>query len=478
MAISRRSVLVGAGAGIGVAAVGGTAAVVDYTAEPTVPGSHVVGSLPADDKTPGWYHTSRKRTPTAPLAGDAAAPFVVIGAGVMGLAAARRIALNFPDDQVILIEAQEVGFGSSGRNAGFAIDLPHDIGAPDYIGDLTIAQKILKLNLFGQSTLKDLVDEHGIDCHMRRVGKYQAAISDHGMAVLDAYSGGLTKLGQKFEVIEGKDLPDHIGTSYYRRALHTPNTMLLQPSALMKGLADSLPANVSLYEGTAITAVDYGPRTTLHHANGIITADKLILANNAFGQQFGLLRNHSLLPMFTFGSLTRPLTADEQASIGGQDFWGVIPADTFGTTLRRTHDNRILVRNSFNFIGDGRAKPELLKEHVKTHRASFEARFPTLTAVDFEYTWGGALGMARNGASYFGELGPNVYGVLGCNGLGLTRGTAMGTLLGDWLAGKSSDLTEFMLTSPRPVTNPPEPFLSIGVNYTLRKGMSNAGPEI
>jgi hypothetical protein len=58
---------------------------------------------------------------------------------------------ELPDEQIVLLEAQEVGFGSSGRNAGFAIDLPHDIGADDYIGDIGVARTTLKLNLSGQS---------------------------------------------------------------------------------------------------------------------------------------------------------------------------------------------------------------------------------------------------------------------------------------------------------------------------------------
>ena len=40
-----------------------------------------------------------------------------MGAGFTGLAAARQLALNFPDDEIVLIEAQEVGYGASGRPA-------------------------------------------------------------------------------------------------------------------------------------------------------------------------------------------------------------------------------------------------------------------------------------------------------------------------------------------------------------------------
>ncbi|WP_367394091.1 NAD(P)/FAD-dependent oxidoreductase [Pseudomonas sp. X4] len=435
-----------------------------------------ISSLPADDATCGWYHLSKPRTPRPAHSGHSQARWVVVGAGFTGLAAARQLATNFPDDEIVLIEAQEVGFGTSGRNAGFAIDLPHDIGAEDYIGDIDIAKTILKLNLGGQSYLKELIERYDIECQFRHCGKYQAAVEDRGIAVLDAYRRGLDKLGQPYEVIEGRDLPEHIGTHFYRKGLFTPGTALLQPSALVKGLADSLPSNVSLYERTPITEVDYGDKVVLRHANGSITADKLVLTTNAFGMSFGFLKGR-MLPVFTYGSITRPLTEEEQARLGGKPYWGVIPADPFGTTMRRTVDNRLLIRNSFSYNPDGRSNRKYLDRFVQRHRESFARRFPMLPGVNFEYTWGGALALSRNHMGFFGKLAPNVVGALCCNGLGVTRGTVTGKLLADWLAGDKNELIEFLLNAPGPCANPPQPLVSMGLNANLMWGQFRAGKE-
>ena len=436
-----------------------------------------VTSTPADDSTCGWFHLSRARKPMPAHSGRTTARWVIVGAGFTGLAAARQLAIRFPSDTVVLVEAQEVGFGSSGRNAGFAIDLPHDIGADDYIGDIATARHCMNLNLTGQRLLKALVDQYQIDCQFRASGKYQAAIEDRGIAVLDAYRRGLDKLGQPYDMIEGADLPDHIGTSFYRKALFTPGTALIQPAALVKGLADSLPPNVELYEHTAITDVEYGDKIVLTHRDGSIAADTLILTNNAFGQRFGFLRG-TMLPVFTYASLTRPLTQAEQAQLGGKEFWGLIPADPYGTTLRRTHDNRILVRNSFSYNPDGRSNPKYLERFVHTHRESFERRFPMLPGVEFEYTWGGSLALSRNHMGHFGQLAPNVYGALCCNGLGITRGTVTGHLLAEHLAGERNELVDFLLSSPGPNRNLPEPILSMGVNANLWLGQRRAGREV
>ncbi|ANJ56250.1 Gamma-glutamylputrescine oxidoreductase [Pseudomonas fluorescens] len=435
-----------------------------------------IRNTPADDSSCGWFHLSPPRTARPPHFGVRSARWVVVGAGFTGLAAARQLALNFPDDEIVLIEAQEVGYGASGRNAGFAIDLPHDIGADDYIGDIKTAKISMELNLTGQSILKDLVEQHGIECQLRLCGKYQAAVEPRGIAVLDAYRLGLDKLGQEYEMIEEKDLPNHIGTPFYRKALFTPGTALIQPAALVKGLVNSLPSNVTLYENTPITEVQYGEKTVLTHEFGQIVADKVLLTNNAFAMSFGFLKGR-MLPIFTYASLTRQLTEEEQARLGGRPYWGVIPADPFGTTLRRTTDNRLLVRNSFSFNADGRSNPKYLQRFIQRHKESFDRRFPMLPDVNFEYTWGGSLALSRNHMAHFGQLKDNVYGALCCNGLGITRGTVTGTLLADWLGGKKNHLIDFLLASPGPNRNPPEPILSAGVNMNLLWGQSRAGKE-
>ncbi len=114
---------------------------------------------------------------------------------------------------------------------------------------------------------------------------------------------------------------------------------------------------------------------------------------------------------------------------------------------------------------------------AKRHRLSFERRFPMLPDVDLEYTRSGSLALSQNHEGFFGQLSPNVYGALCCNGLGITRGTVTGTLLADWIAGKNNAPIAHLLSSLGPNTAPPEPFLSLGVNATLWWGEHKAGLE-
>ena len=88
----------------------------------------IIDLLPENDRTNGWAAHLPPRAPRPPLTGDVRADWIVIGAGWAGLAAARRLAGNRPSDRIVVIDAAAVADGASGRNSGFAIDVPHTVG--------------------------------------------------------------------------------------------------------------------------------------------------------------------------------------------------------------------------------------------------------------------------------------------------------------------------------------------------------------
>lgn len=434
-----------------------------------------IKNLPADDNGCGWTNILPNHEPQR-LEGPTEADWVIVGAGFTGLAAARQLAEHCPDDKILLVDAQRVADGASGRNSGFMIDLPHNLSAPDYIGDLEVAGMDLSLNRAAITYLREIVEEKNIECGWRACGKIQGAVNKKGVKVLEAYRSGLERLGAEFRMMSASDMKSKLGTNYYRQGLFSPGTVLVQPAALARGLARTLPENVQLCELTPVVQIDYGSRIQLHTPAGMIKARKLVLTNNAFAQEFGFFSGE-LLPVFTYAGLTRQLTENEQKRLGGDPDWGVIPADPFGSTVRRTPDQRILVRNSFTFNPGGKSSPNAIG-HAKKHIVNaFNARFPMLDGVNMEYVWGGALCMSRNHAPYFGELGKNVFGA-GChNGIGVTKGTITGKLLADYLANRDSDLLRYMLSQPGPAKNPPRPFLDVGVTATLMYNQWKAGEE-
>ena len=435
-----------------------------------------INKLPNDDQTCGWYHVLPPPPPAVRLSGERRFEHVVLGAGFAGLAAARRLAEHLPEQELALVEAERVGYGASGRNSGFVIDLPHNFSGAEHAAALERDRREMRLNRFGIATLKDLVERHGIDCQWGERGKYHAAIEDKGRRDLDGFRRALDRLAAPYRELDAGALADELGIGYYREGIHTPGCVLIQPAALARGLGASLPENLRLFEDSPVARIDYGDEITLEFAQGTIRTKTLLLANNGFASQFGFERNR-LIPIMTFGSLTRPLTEAEQAALGGEPDWGVIPADHLGTTLRYTQDRRLLIRSRVTYSPEFCWSAQGLARIRRHHEDSFKARFPMLPEVGFGHTWGGVLTMSRNGAPCFGRLTDNVYAAVCQNGVGIAKGTYSGRLLADLVVGAESDLLRDLLALPRPARNIPQPFLGWGVRAKIAWDQVRAGRE-
>ena len=317
---------------------------------------------------------------------------------------------------------------------------------------------------------------HGIDCDWTWAGKIHAACTDRGARDLDRFAATLDLIDEDYELLDREVTVERLGIDYYHRALHTPGTVLLQPAALCRGLAASLPSNVTVHEETPVTWLDEGPPHELYTDGGTIRTPEVVLANNGFAAGFGFYARH-LIPVVTWGSMTRPLTDEESASIGGDLTWGVIPAAPSGTTVRRLVDGRILVRNVYSYSRHSMAGGRFRRRAARAHRVAFERRFPGLAHVPFDYSWGGALSMARNGEPVFGRLADGIHGALVHNGTGLSRGAICGKLIAEMVCGEGSDLLDAMLARGRPNRNLPDPLLGWGVNLYARRLRMRAGRE-
>ncbi len=420
-----------------------------------------IKTLPNDDTTNGWANILPERVPNPPLAGDVVVDWAVIGAGFAGLAAARRLAENRPNDAIALIDAQRVGDGASARNSGFVIDLAHNVGSADQ-ADLAAARRSTRLSRTATQYLDDIVTANQIQCDWSHRGQHMSAVSGLGEAFLEGFTEELDALGEPYRVLDSRALAGELGTGYFRAAVHTPGTILMQPAALVRGLGDTLPSNVTVYEQSPVTAIDYGDPVKLTTAGGTLTAAKIILAVNGFAPGFDQYRG-KIFPIRAFASLTRQLTDAEVAALGGHGDWGVVPTNAFaGATLRHTRDNRLLFRQNIGYatrLSTDRSAYETIQ---RSHLPLFRARYPMLPDVTFDHTWVGFLCMSRNFAPGFSQPAANVYTAVCQNAVGATKGTIAGMLAADLACGVDNPLIADMDALGQPERLPPRPFLDIG----------------
>ncbi len=419
---------------------------------------HTIRHLPADEGESGWIATSPVRLPSARrLVGSEPADFAVLGAGFTGLAIARRLAELRPDARVVVLDARRVGSGASGRASGFLVDLV------DFVSRMKPEARRRYVEVAGEgiASLRRQVTDHGIDCAWDDRGWVRGAASRAGRRFLDTYPPLLDELGIAWEWLDRSAMEEVTGTSFYRCGIRLTGYPLVQPAALVRGLGRALPSHVDLFEESPVEAVERNVRFHLTTAGGTVSAEKLFLATNGYTPALGFLRRR-IFPLYTFGSLTRVLTASEQAALGGEREWGLLAMDPMGSTLRRTRDQRLLVRNTVHYTTHLGTDARLREAMRGPHRQALQARFPGLAGLDFEYTWGGLMGTSISYRHWFGELEEGLYSSAGFTGAGIAMGTASGERLAELALGRTSPSLRALLDLPRPNPMPPEPLRSAG----------------
>ncbi len=403
---------------------------------------------------------------------------MVIGAGVTGLASARRLAELHPDREIMLLEARLVGQGTSGRNSGFAVAVSRFDGGLE-ADEMADYRRVNRINQAGLALLRERVATSGIatsgiDCQWQEDGFHHTAADRLAISQCGDFLRYLEALEIAHTPLDAEALAARLGTALYQTGVHVHQGALLQPAALVRGLADNLPANVRLHERSPVLGIEKGAPLTLKLPNGEVRTDKLVLATNYEAAKLGYLSRY-LIGSTLSGSFTRVLGDDEIASLGSLREWGILSLHGGGATLRLTADRRLCLRNGAEYNGAALLSDRQLAQRQSIHRAGFEKRFPKLAHVPFEYTWSGVEGISRNGTNFFGRQGDNIYLAGGFNGSGLTRGTAFGMALADYASGGHSPLIDDCLASAPGAWIPPRPFLDIGAFLTVRSRFRGVG---
>lgn len=442
-----------------------------------------VRRLPRDTGPAAWNKILSPAVSYPALTEDIDADWVVVGGGFAGLAAARRLSQLVGDERIVLLEAAQLANGPAGRNSGFMIDLPHELNSETYANACSVDLKQIRLNRMAIDFARQNAEEAQLpEAVFNPCGKVTAAATEKGDRHISSYSAHLDALGEAYRFMSAAEMKAWTGTDFYRRGLFTPGAVMIQPAAFIRGAAAHLSGQVEIYENSPVLSMQLGDRHLLSTPTGRVRARRVILAVNGHVESFGFFKRQ-LLHVFTYASMTRALNADEIQRLGGVPDWALLPADPMGTTVRRISDydgcgHRVTVRNHFTLNQSMEIREKQMRQASKLQDRAFAARFPMLEGVPMEYRWGGRLCLSWNSAPAFGELEERVYSAACQNGLGTVKGTLSGMLAAELaVKGRSEALDEFQsLAQPKKL--PPEPFLSIGANMTMRWKEWQAGIEV
>ena len=415
--------------------------------------------IPRHEDSNGWWETLPEPPPPRVLKGDLRVDTAIVGAGVCGIAVAQQLGRLCRDSEIAVIEAERAGFGASGRNAGFMLNL-HSHGTPKR---LDVLRRNMKLWESGLSDLRRMAREFQIDCAWDDFGRIYGAAGPDGERNIERIAETLDELGEDSSWLTRDDMEASIGTRFYGRGLHVPGNALVNPAALMRGIARNLPANVTLFEESPVVGLENdGPGFLLETAQGSVRADRLVLAAGVFLRQFGIASGR-YIPLATYGSLTDPLSDDELSAAGLREPFGLLASSEYGATIRLTNDRRLFFRNLFEFAPNAPTPARRVSEVSRKHRDAMMKRWPGLPHAEFAHCWGGTMAFTWNDGAVFGEYAPNLYAVLTNDVSPMTRGAASGRLLADLMVGRDSDLLRLQLAIPGASRLPPRPFLDLGI---------------
>lgn len=421
--------------------------------------------IPVHQDSNGWWETLPTPPPPRVLSNTLRVDTAIIGAGICGLGAAHQLGKLRPDAEIALIEAERAGFGASGRNAGFMLNI-HSHGPPK---KLEILRRNMNLWLAGLADMRRMVSEFQIQCDWHEFGRFYGAAGRDGEKHIGEIAETLGKLDLGYDWFSQDEMHQRIGTRFYTSGLHAEGSALVNPAALMRGLGRHLPVNVALFEESPVVGFErHEGGFRIETETGLVQADRLVLAAGVFLKQFGIASGR-FVPMATYASLTRPLDATELGQLGTAEEFGLLGGSEYGATIRLTRDRRLFVRNVFKHVPGVPTSKKHVSEIAGMHRNAMQSRWPALAEVPFEHSWGGSMAFTLNNGAVFGEMEPGLFAVLTNDVSPMTRGMAAGRLLADLMEGQDSELLSLQMNMPEASRLPPRPFLDIGI--AIRRGL-------
>ena len=384
--------------------------------------------------TTSYYAASANPTPERPsLVGDVAAEICVVGGGYTGLSTALHLAES--GHAVTLLEGAQIGWGASGRNGG---QIVNGLNASlDKIGRLWGAdtQKFFGgLVQEGGRIIRDRVEKYDIACDLKP-GNLFTAYTDKQMLELEAKKALWQRFGMDdHEMLDRDAVRKHIASDVYAGGMIDHSGGHLHPLNLALGEAAALEGlGGKIYEHSEVTHVELeGATPVIHTAKGIVRAQILVLAGNAYlGRVVPTLTNR-VLPASTQMMATEPL---------GDKGDALLPTDVCVEDLRYILDYFRLSADKRLIFGGGTVYGGTDPADVIAKlRPNMEKVFPQLQGVKIDHAWSGNFAISFTRVPQMGRLNNHTYFAHGYSGHGVTGSHLFGRILAEAING---DLSRF-----------------------------------
>ncbi|WP_299202453.1 FAD-binding oxidoreductase [uncultured Amphritea sp.] len=413
---------------------------------------HIIRHTPPDSL---WAASASPAPETAPLQGQQSASVVIIGGGYTGLSTALHLAEKGVN--VIVLEAQEIGFGGSGRNVGLVNAglwvSPDEVEAT--LGS-TCGQRLNTQLAAAPDLVFSLIERFGIECEAVRNGTLHLSHSGLGDRALITRAQQLQQRGAPVELKDPATTARLTGTSAYRSSLFDPRAGTIQPLSYARGLAQAAQSlGARIYTGSAVTALsntasgDWNVDT----ANGTVMANQVVIATNAYSEHLHKTLQQSFIPLYYFQYATHPLEPEQLKTILPEKH-GCWDTRQVMSSIRLDRSGRLIIGS----IGKVENTGNNFLQRWASHQLS--KLFPDLFSRSemsnsndvWSHGWSGRIAFSNDHLPHLHSLAPGLTACIGYSGRGIGPGTMVGRSLADHLTGMPLDEMFIPVTQLKPIT--------------------------
>ncbi|MFO1058099.1 MAG: FAD-binding oxidoreductase [Dongiaceae bacterium] len=404
-----------------------------------------------------------------PLEGAQRADVAIVGGGYAGLWTALELKRRQPSLDVAILEADICGGGASGRNSGMVIAQWAKIAALEARCGVEGALRLGHAFAAAVAQIGSVCAEHGIDAEFRPDGWLWAATCARHVGSWNGILEALEARGlAPMRRVDAREIAAPAGSDRFWGGVHDPAAATVHPGKLVRGLRRlAIERGVRLHENAAMTALERRSPPVVRTARGSLTAERVILAMNAWSTALPELRP-AILVIASDDAATQPAPeAIERAGYGRGPL--VTDSQTFVTGFRRTADHRLVAGVTGGMVGFGglrNARFEGRSAREADIRDSIRRAHPGLAEIPFADSWYGPIDRTRSGLPLFGRL-PGHPGILygyGFSGNGIATTPVAGRILASLALDQRDEWSGCGLVHPVEPWLPPEPVRYIGAH--------------
>lgn len=360
----------------------------------------------------------------------------IIGGGYTGLSAAITLAKRGVN--VVLLEAETVGWGASSRNGGMTLTglkVPMQTIIKKYGREL--AKELFQASIDSVNTVEEIVKQEDINCGFARTGHLLAANKPkHYEALKDEVDFMAKEFGHKVHLVPPKDLHSEIGSAVYHGALVDEVSAGLNPAQFVAGLANAAEkAGAMLCARARVTKIQRSQnRFLIETERGSLTAESVFVATSGYTGNVTKKLQKKIIPVGSFIIATERLSDDLAHQLSPKN--RMIFDYKHYLNYFRLWDNRMIFGGRAAFFPENK---NTIAQSGEILRREMIQVYPQLKDVKVEFIWGGTLDFAFDMMTHAGEM-DGIYYSLGYAGHGVAMGTHLGkTVAESMLNGNIKD---------------------------------------